>query len=55
MFRLAMSRPQAIRTYCFDQTVIIYETLARYGIPYGCTMVILIKRISKKQSYVKNK
>jgi hypothetical protein len=49
VFRLAVSHPQAILTYCFDQTV-INEMLACYGIPYGCTMVILIKPILKTES-----
>jgi hypothetical protein len=41
MFRLAMSHFQAILTYFFDQTIIVNEMLARYGIsitivqPYG--------------------
>jgi hypothetical protein len=53
MFRLAMSHLQAIRTYCSYQTLIIYEMLARYRIPYSCTMVILIKRILKQSNMVK--
>jgi hypothetical protein len=53
LFWLAKSHHQAIWTYCFDQTVIINEILARYGIPYGCTMVILIKRILKTKSFGK--
>jgi hypothetical protein len=47
MFRLAVSQLQDILTYCFDRTVIIDEMLARYWIPYCCTMVILIKCIFK--------
>jgi hypothetical protein len=43
MFRLEMSHLQAFRTYCFDRTVIINEMLARYGIPYGCTTVIIVQ------------
>jgi hypothetical protein len=31
MFRLAMSHLQAMWIYCFDQTFIINEMLARYG------------------------
>jgi hypothetical protein len=54
MFRLAMSHLQAISTYCFDQTVIIHTMLARYGIPYDCTMVILIKRILQSESCSKS-
>jgi hypothetical protein len=50
-----MSHLQAILTYCFEQTIIINEMLARYGIPYSCTMVILIKRILKTESYGKIK
>jgi hypothetical protein len=33
MFRLVMSHLQAILTYWFDQTIIIHEMFARYGIP----------------------
>jgi hypothetical protein len=55
MFRLVMSHLQAILTYFFDQTVIINEKLARYGIPYGCTMVVLIKRILKSKTFGKIK
>jgi hypothetical protein len=55
MFRLAMSHLQTILNSWFDQTVIINEMLARYGIPYGRTMVILTKRILKSKSYGKIK
>jgi hypothetical protein len=42
-----MNHLQAIWAYFFDQTIIINAMLAHYGIPYDCTMVILIKRILK--------
>jgi hypothetical protein len=44
MFRLATSHLHAILT------AIINEMLARYGIPHGCTTVILIKRTLKSKS-----
>jgi hypothetical protein len=54
MFRFAMSPLQAILTLlCFDQTVIIHEMIARYGITYGCTMVVLIKLIINQSHIVK--
>jgi hypothetical protein len=53
MFRLSMSHIQATWTYGFNQTIIINEMLARYGIPYFCTMVTFIKRILKIEPYGK--
>jgi hypothetical protein len=40
MVRLATSHLWAILTYCFEQTVIINELLARYEIPYDSTAVL---------------
>jgi hypothetical protein len=37
----------------FDQQSVHYEMSARYGIPYGCTTDILIKRFYKQSQLVK--